>query len=229
MDQLLHRLSPLALCTACRTTLLRISRSPRYDLQNSPRTPRRRYSSAEPTTPSPNQYQASPIEGYYKLLLDSPSTTSPNPIPTAPPDALQETPKASQARVIFGSRLAGPSTKPAQPHQLIAGVRVPPRPAEPDNCCMSGCVNCVWDVYRDDMEEWAAASREAGRRLREQDRGLMDRGTTMDDDGGGSEANWDLVAGANEEELFGNIPVGIREFMRTEKRLKENRLQNAGG
>jgi Oxidoreductase-like protein, N-terminal len=95
---------------------------------------------------------------------------------------------------------------------------------------MSGCVNCVWDIFRDDMEEWAAASREAGRRLKEQERGVMGVGMSMDDDGGGSEMNWDRMEGAgSEEELFGNIPVGIREFMRTEKRLKQNRLRNAGG
>jgi hypothetical protein len=49
----------------------------------------------------------------------------------------------------------------------------------------------------------------------------------MDDDGGGSETNWDggtgvdLGTGKQGAELFADIPVGIREFMRTEKMLKE--------
>jgi hypothetical protein len=94
---------------------------------------------------------------------------------------------------------------------------------------MSGCVNCVWDLYRDEMEEWAATSKEARRRLGEQGTGLMRAGdgtlahvaTSMDNDGGGSEGNWDGGGGLEQEDLFGNIPVGIREFMRTEKRLKE--------
>lgn len=34
------------------------------------------------------------------------------------------------------------------------------RPQEPDNCCMSGCVNCVWDVYREEVEEWASRKKE---------------------------------------------------------------------
>ena len=47
----------------------------------------------------------------------------------------------------------------------------------------------------------------------------------MDDDGGGSSTNWDLgpppsAQPAGETDLFKDIPVGIREFMRTEKRLK---------
>jgi hypothetical protein len=122
--------------------------------------------------------------------------------------------------VVFGSRLAGPAERRRDINAkstLIAGVLVPPRPEEPDNCCMSGCVNCVWDIYRDDLEDWAAKSRLA--RMKEMQARGSEASTSMDDDGGGSETNW-AVGGAGDD-LFGNIPVGIREFMRTEKRLKE--------
>ncbi|ORX91611.1 hypothetical protein K493DRAFT_409240 [Basidiobolus meristosporus CBS 931.73] len=34
---------------------------------------------------------------------------------------------------------------------------LPERPQEPTTCCMSGCVNCVWDIYNDDMKEFNAA------------------------------------------------------------------------
>ena len=86
---------------------------------------------------------------------------------------------------------------------------------------MSGCVNCVWDNYRDEIEEWAAKSREAKTNLRTQSANLAQ---SMDDDGGGSETNWNLNTLGNsdiEEDLFEGIPVGIREFMRVEKRLKD--------
>jgi hypothetical protein len=44
----------------------------------------------------------------------------------------------------------------------------------------------------------------------------------MDDDGGGSETNWDTgFDDADKDKLFDDIPVGIREFMRTEKKLKQ--------
>lgn len=139
----------------------------------------------------------------------------------------------------------------------MAGVLVPPRPEEPDNCCMSGCVNCVWDRFRDDMEGWASAHAEAERRLRAQESGVAAgaaaAGTTtgkevgggqvlaraaagMDDDGGGSAGNWEVGSGATSpsgvpsqevwnEELYKNVPVGIREFMKQEKRLKEKHLR----
>ena len=129
---------------------------------------------------------------------------------------------------------------------------VPPKPEEPDNCCMSGCVNCVWDRFRDEMEEWAAASTEAEQRLRAQEAGVaaaadsmtkpstptVDRGAiSMDDDGGGSAGNWGVGeihqqgAGTKlakdfwDDELYKNVPVGIREFMKQEKKLKEKHIQ----
>ncbi|KAJ6439814.1 Oxidoreductase-like protein [Purpureocillium lavendulum] len=156
---------------------------------------------------------------------DTPSTpsasTSP-PVPTPPPKTAAE-----KARIVFGSRLLGPAEqadrlalKKSQ-SSYIAGVLVPPRPDEPDNCCMSGCVNCVWDRYRDDMEEWSAQKNEAQRRLKQ-------GSGTMDSDGGGSETNWGVKLGDAkitkdmwEEDVFKSVPVGIREFMKQEKRLKE--------
>lgn len=50
-------------------------------------------------------------------------------------------------------------------HKLIAGVKVPARPIEPDNCCMSGCVNCVWELFNEDLEEWRHKRLQAARRL----------------------------------------------------------------
>ncbi|KAF1814792.1 hypothetical protein P152DRAFT_455821 [Eremomyces bilateralis CBS 781.70] len=151
---------------------------------------------------------------------------------------------AAKARVVFGSRLAGPIQRKAEiaeASKLIAGVLVPPRPGEPDNCCMSGCVNCVWDQYGEELEEWAEKSAEARAAVQKQrgqgiGTGMMTAkagtpshvASSMDDDGGGSETNWGLdasAAGKTTEDLFKDIPVGIREFMKTEKMLKEKHRQ----
>jgi hypothetical protein len=49
----------------------------------------------------------------------------------------------------------------------------------------------------------------------------------MEGDGGGSELTSPIATPVNEfsDELFKGVPVGIREFMKTEKRLKEKHLQ----
>jgi len=158
--------------------------------------------------------------------------TPPEPLPPTPEPKTQKEETLEKAHLIFGSKLGGPLERQkriAAASQLIAGVSVPPRPDEPDNCCMSGCVNCVWDLYRDEMEEWAGKSKlarramEAQRQEQERTRTATGTGTgdnvamSMDDDGGGSETNW---SEGSEESLFDDIPVGIREFMRTEKKLK---------
>ncbi|KAF2730792.1 hypothetical protein EJ04DRAFT_567393 [Polyplosphaeria fusca] len=192
--------------------------------------------------------QAKPLEGFYAELLSHPmakiapaTRTAPTP---PPPESLPMTEKEEtlqKARVVFGSRLAGPIERKADieaQSRSIAGIMVPPKPIEPDNCCMSGCVNCVWDLYRDEMEEWAAKSTEARAAVQAQRAAGKGTGsmvaepgtpqhaaTSMDDDGGGSEANWDMDVG--QANLFDDIPVGIREFMRTEKMLKQRHLAEA--
>ena len=179
------------------------------------------------------------FEGYVADKLDAPlysvrpqTRTRPQP---PPPDELPKTEKEetlAKARVVFGSRLAGPVERREQIHKLstnVAGILVPPKPEEPDNCCMSGCVNCVWDRYRDELEEWAEQSAKARAKLSTQ-KPSGQQGGTMDDDGGGSQAIWDPLGAGGD--LFADIPVGIREFMKTEKRLKERhrlaREQRAG-
>lgn len=150
------------------------------------------------------------------------------PTPSPPPTSVQE-----KARIVFGTRLAGPTdvterlNARANKSSYIAGVLVPPQPDEPDNCCMSGCVNCVWDLFREEMEEFTAKSREAQGRLRE-------AAGSMEADGGGSGlgvnvGDTKIAKDLWDDDVFGNLPVGIREFMKQEKRLKERHEREARG
>jgi hypothetical protein len=201
----------------------------------------------------PSTQQANPIGDYYASLLEYSSPAVASKLltsATSAPPAISTTPADtdSEPRILFSSRLSSPLERRSEIKRksvLVAGVWVPPKPDEPDNCCMSGCVNCVWDRYGEEIEEWAAARKEAdkalrkdkgyerekkkrrisgtGLMLREGEKGAQHMQISMDDDGGGSETNWGtgLETDFTTEDLFKGVPVGIREFMKTEKRLKE--------
>ena len=97
---------------------------------------------------------------------------------------------------------------------------------------MSGCVNCVWDAYREEVEVWAAERRrreiEEGMRGRKVRRAVGAAGGNGEEEGAGvGVGDMDEIGGlrgwdAEEDEaLFEGVPVGIREFMKSEKRLRE--------
>ncbi|KAM3086811.1 hypothetical protein ACMFMF_000749 [Clarireedia jacksonii] len=219
-------------------TLLRLSQ--RLKLPSStrhlPSIPIRHESSS---SHKPSNQQANPIGDYYASILSAstPSISSSPPTsasPSNPPitssskssrSAIETSTTPPKASILFSSRLSSPLERRSEINRksrLIAGVLVPPRPTEPDNCCMSGCVNCVWDRYRDEIEEWAAATKKAEKALRSKE--MDEMASSMDDDGGGSEGDWDFGVGGKVlegEDLFRSVPVGIREFMAQEKRLKE--------
>ena len=87
---------------------------------------------------------------------------------------------------------------------------------------MSGCVNCVWDGYREELEEWISRGKEA-QELAAKARKDVDADTASNgDEDGMSGGDWGL------DSAMEDIPVGIREFMKTEKRLQQQRKE-AGG
>lgn len=180
-------------------------------------------------------------DDYYSLLLSQPlASTAPTSFspPATPHPSSVDPPSREPSRdpsILFGTPLAGPSAA-----RRRAGYDDSPggleRPREPDNCCMSGCVNCVWDAYREEVEAWAARRKQninlAGgdeeiekRKARE----MRGRGKRLVGGIGGSQESY--TGGEDDLALFEGVPVGIREFMKTEKRLREKREReesNAG-
>jgi hypothetical protein len=90
----------------------------------------------------------------------------------------------------------------------------------------------VWDAYREEVEEWAARQMERQAQVRidggevdgrrkEVNSGIGDLDGMR---GGGGKYNVDP------EEVFRDLPVGIKEFIATEKRLKEREsIRSDGG
>lgn len=226
-----------AICSKC-TGRLQCLSTPRPGLKNVPRTLHTSRTLRDDVRREP---QAQPLGEYYADLLATP-IPKPSKAHAAVPTFVQSGDETKEARAakVFGT-IEGSgyerrtSDTPDETWRTINGVPVPPRPAEPDNCCMSGCVHCVWDDYRDDVEGWAGRVHEA--QAKAQGRGMhgspkagmqrtevMEASSSMDEDGGGSEGLWDGPSATSEEErLFEGIPVGIRYFMETEKRLRERK------
>ena len=214
----------------------------------------RQTSSASKGSEAPPTKSISHIDDYYALLLEQPLTSSAvreRPIyrSVEPPNSTetpankanssttltipQPTTKIDKARIVFGSKLAGPAMRQRYIQDLptlqaagqgtyVAGIWVPPKPTEPDNCCMSGCVNCVWDGYREELEEWVSRKRDAQEMAAKKHvNALADAAHRGEDDSIGA---GDLEL----ENAMDDIPVGIREFMKTEKRLQQQRLTTGG-
>lgn len=88
-------------------------------------------------------------------------------------EGLHGTPE-ERMTTVFGGRLKGEaptstSRMLAGDAKKIAGVAVPAKPIEPDNCCMSGCVNCVWELFNEDIRDWKKKRKLAASRIKETD------------------------------------------------------------
>lgn len=113
-------------------------------------------------------------------------------------------PTADQARLEVRSRWTPVEGTEGGAAELRAGMSMPARPKEPDNCCMSGCTNCVWDIYREELETWSTQIQQAERALD------CEQNTTE------SEPRIEETTPNDEVKL----PVGISEFMRLERILQ---------
>lgn len=96
----------------------------------------------------------------------------------------------------------------------------------------------MWDLFREEVEEWAARQTRAHRsdvaRESKKARSMRGRGKRASgekceeaDDGHVVDGRYEGVDQI-QEGLFDNVPVGIREFMNTEKRLRERRQAEKG-
>lgn len=90
---------------------------------------------------------------------------------------------------------------------------------------MSGCVNCVWDAYREEVEEWATKGRAGGKT------GVINAKVAQGQGAGTTDTEVLERLRTQEfqsEDLFEGVPVGIREFMALEKKLRERESMNKG-
>ena len=107
----------------------------------------------------------------------------------------------------------------------IAGLVLPARPDEPNNCCMSGCIDCVWELYKEDLADWKQKRKEIRHKL------LVERTDLdwpesvlgpepVDRKKGTSIAMADKFVEDNGDD---DLDPNIKAFLKTEMKLKEKK------
>ncbi|KAK9447248.1 oxidoreductase-like protein [Limtongia smithiae] len=153
----------------------------------------------------------------------------------AKPAFAEEQSVLERARKVFGQRLSGQARRDALAAQErdILGIKVPPRPAEPDNCCTSGCVNCVWELFRQDVEHWQTRRKQAIQAIVAQNRYDL-----WQDDWGPNPAEKLKAEGKdlkevpkekiegelkNDDDMFKDANIGIRVFIETQRKIERRK------
>lgn len=141
---------------------------------------------------------------------------------------------------LFGTRLSGETRTSSsrltrgQP-RTIMGVKVPDKPPEPDNCCMSGCINCVWELYKDDIKEWNDIRKEAAEKLNKSKSDFIwpadfDPPIKFLDQHHiplelRKEKDIKKIKETEPADPWDNVPVAIKVFADAEKRIKARKLE----
>lgn len=117
-------------------------------------------------------------------------------------------------------------------YKLISGIKVPARPIEPDNCCMSGCINCVWELFNEDLEEWKTKRVEAAQNLMKQNnrqdiekwpKDWEEPPKTLDSKFIASQKHAEAIQKGSKVEEIQGMPVGLQVFALFEKKKKAQR------
>jgi len=150
-------------------------------------------------------------------------------------DYPQEDMKTRVSRVFGALGSRDESRKEAmQKGVTVAGINVPARPEEPTNCCMSGCINCVWELYKDEIEEYKGIRAQARSKLDQPEYDHVKWPTQLGPEPVGRKVRTGrtdkesaplerAVELEKEEEDDDDLNEGIKVFIATEKKLHEKR------
>ncbi|KAK8847578.1 hypothetical protein IAR55_005437 [Kwoniella newhampshirensis] len=123
------------------------------------------------TTRSPSAASSDAFE----TSSTSPTSTSlqETPLDTSKSDSELVTADNKNKGVIAGTKIVEPipamknvpgpkkeeERKRRKKEMIVLGIPVPPKPVPPgeEECCMSGCINCVYTIYSSELEEYTAA------------------------------------------------------------------------
>ncbi|PWN52381.1 ABC1-domain-containing protein [Violaceomyces palustris] len=117
---------------------------------------------------------------------------------------------------------------------VIRGITIPlkPPPPGPEECCMSGCAHCAYDIYAEDLESYHEALSSVRRRLLEVEprlseeewkEELLGKRPSGGDEDGGTDSK--LRADREVDEVIGNLDPTMKAFLEMERRMKKQQQQ----
>lgn len=82
------------------------------------------------------------------------------PPPTSSKDGIRKAiPIPAMATPDSGVEMTKNEVEDKDKEMIVQGIVIPPKPVPPkdDECCMNSCVNCVYNLYADDLEAYTSA------------------------------------------------------------------------
>ncbi|TIA90314.1 hypothetical protein E3P99_01620 [Wallemia hederae] len=152
-------------------------------------------------------------------------------ISTEPATTSIQTPTTNPGELGHDKEEAEAATTTASKDTLIEGVRIPskPSPPAPEECCMSGCVNCTYDIYADDLASYLAIAPKAASQLELKG---VDVARWPDDLKGfagsttsKSQSEAELEAEKAADTLVSGLDPTMRAFLEMERNLKKKKKQ----
>lgn len=142
---------------------------------------------------------------------------------------------ADRVKLVFGQLGSRQAARHKNGFIKIAGVKLSSRPEEPNNCCMSGCIDCVWELYKDELIEWKKTRNEVKQLLMEPSRLHIDwpedllgpepssRQAMAAGNASSPDHTKQMAESVSFEDDDDDLNVSIKAFLKTEKKLKEKR------
>ncbi|GAA6056906.1 hypothetical protein JCM3770_001319 [Rhodotorula araucariae] len=101
--------------------------------------------------PPPPKHRRDPDTRFDTLATDTTAAASLQSVPSAAAHA-----GGSRTATPLASAAPAPPPPPARTKRRVLGIELPAKPDPPaaDECCMSGCATCVYDIFLEDLEHF---------------------------------------------------------------------------
>lgn len=107
----------------------------------------------------------------------------------------------------------------------IKPLGLKPESPGPEDCCMSGCAVCVYDLYKEDLEDWAGKRVNARRALEEKGLAVPAALKAKSTRGASDENQEDWAKKEVEDELVKSMDTGMRALWELERKLKRGKSE----